>query len=130
MKWELIENNIILNLTIDFSLNVIEYCDKLEADKRYNLARQLLRSGTSIGANAFEAQNHESAADFIHKFKIAAKEVNETQCWLLLCTKSPNFPDCKHLLEKLESIDKVIAKIISTAKRKKPLSYLLTFFMF
>ena len=74
MNLELIEKNAILNLTINFSLSVIEYCEKLESDRKYIVAKQLLKSGTSVGANSFEAQNCESAADFIHKFKVAAKE--------------------------------------------------------
>ena len=130
MKLELIETNAILKLTIDFSLEVIKYCEKLESEKKYILARQLLRSGTSIGANSFEAQNCESKADFIHKFKIAAKEVNETQYWLLICKRSEYYPGCDELLKKLEEVDKVINKIISTAKKKKPFAYLLTIFMF
>jgi four helix bundle protein len=60
------------------------------------LSRQLLKSGTSIGANAMEAQNAESKADFIHKMKIAAKEAEESQYWLWLCDYSPNYPDCKN----------------------------------
>src|ERR1700741_2948523 len=85
MKKELIESNPILKHTLDFSLMVIEYCELLEADKKYVIARQLLKSGTSIGANSMEAQNAESKPDFIHKIKIAAKEADETQYWLLLC---------------------------------------------
>lgn len=53
--------------------------------KKFVIAKQLLKSGTSIGANSVEAQNAESKADFIHKIKIAAKEADETQYWLLLC---------------------------------------------
>jgi four helix bundle protein len=117
MKSELIEGNAILKLTIDFSLSIISYCERLESDRKYILARQLLKSGTSIGANSFEAQNCESPADFIHKFKIAAKEINETQYWLILFKKSDNYPECDELLKKLEEIDKVVNKIISTAKR-------------
>ncbi|MFN8338858.1 MAG: four helix bundle protein [Saprospiraceae bacterium] len=52
--------------------------------KKYNLANQLFRSGTSIGANIREAQSAESKADFIYKVKIADKEANETEYWLLL----------------------------------------------
>ena len=59
--------------------------ESLEEQRKYVIARQLLRSGTSIGANVHEAQNAESKSDFIHKFKIAAKEVEETKYWLLLC---------------------------------------------
>ncbi len=59
------------------------------------MASQLFKSGTSIGANVREAQNSESTADFIHKFKIAAKEADETQYWLELCEKSQFLPQPK-----------------------------------
>ena len=78
MQKELIDNNPLLKLSIDFSLKIIAYCEKLEADKKYVVARQLLKSGTSIGANSMEAQNPESKADFIHKLAIAQKECDET----------------------------------------------------
>ena len=60
--------------------------------KKYVVANQLLRAGTSIGANVHEAQNAESRADFIHKIKIALKELEETKYWLLLCENSKNYP--------------------------------------
>ena len=85
--------NIIVDKTIDFSLLIIRYCEVLENQKKYIIARQLLRSATSIGANVFEAQNAESKADFIHKMKIAAKEADETEYWLLLCKNSKNYPE-------------------------------------
>jgi len=78
------KENIILTKTIEFSLAVIEYAELLEQQKKYVIARQLLRAGTFIGANVHEAQNAESKADFVHKFKIAAKEVEETKYWLVL----------------------------------------------
>jgi four helix bundle protein len=130
MRRELIENNPIVKLTINFALSVIEYCERLETEKKFVVAKQLLRSGTSIGANIMEAQNPESKADFIHKVKIAAKEADETQYWLLLCDYSKTYPDCKGLLEKLEEINKVMGKILFTAKRKAPFSYLLSYFIF
>jgi four helix bundle protein len=130
MQKELFENNPILRLSFDFSLQVIEYCEKLESDRKYALSRQLLKSGTSIGANSMEAQNAESKADFIHKIKIAAKEADETQYWLMLCDYTKTYPDCKALLNKLEEIQKVLNKIIGTAKRRNPISYLLSFFIF
>ena len=72
MQKELIDNNPILKKTIEFSLMVIEYCELLDSNKKYIISKQLLRSATSIGANAMEAQNAESKADFIHKLKISA----------------------------------------------------------
>ena len=130
MRKELIENNSLIKKSIEFSLAVIDYCEKLEQSKKYVLAKQLLRSATSIGANSMEAQNPESKADFIHKMKIAAKEADETQYWLLLCEYSNSYPGCIELLDKLEELSKIIGKILSTAKRKTPFSYLLSFFYF
>ena len=130
MRKELIENNPLIKKSIEFSLAVIDYCEKLVQSKKYVLAKQLLRSATSIGANSMEAQNSESKADFIHKMKIAAKEADETQYWLLLCEYSNSYPGCIELLDKLEELSKIIGKILSTAKRKTPFSYLLSFFYF
>jgi four helix bundle protein len=110
MKRELFDENPILRLSFEFSLQVIDYCEVLESQRKYVLARQLLKSGTAIGANAMEAQNAESKADFIHKMKIAAKEAEESQYWLWLCDFSPKYPDCKHLISKLEEINKFWAK--------------------
>ena len=92
MQKELIENNPILKMSIDFSLLVLDYCDKLEELRKYVVSRQLIRSGTSIGAICMEAQNAESKADFIHKIKIAAKEADETQYWLILCERAIGYP--------------------------------------
>ncbi len=129
MKIESIESNPILKMTFDFSLMIINYCEVLDDLKKYILSRQLLKSGTSIGANAMEAQNSESKADFIHKIKIAAKEADESQYWLLLCRHSQNYPECDTLLSKLEEVQKVLNKILGTAKKKTPLSYLFSFFI-
>jgi four helix bundle protein len=117
MKKELLEQNAILKLSFDFSLMVIGYCEKLEAIRKFVIANQLLKSGTSIGANAVEAQNAESKADFIHKMKLAAKEAEETQYWLMFCEYSQNFPECKDLVTKLDEIQKVLSRILSTSKR-------------
>jgi four helix bundle protein len=112
------EKNVILRLTFDFS------CGKLESLKKFILANQLFKSGTSIGANCMEAQNAESKADFIHKMKIAAKEAEETQYWLMLCDYAANYPDCKPLIDNLQEINKVLGKILSTSKRKSPGGFL------
>lgn len=116
MQKELFENNPILRLTFEFSLHIISYCEILQNEKRYVISNQLIRSGTAIGANAMEAQNAESKADFIHKMKIAAKEADETLYWLLLCEHSELYPDSKPLMEKLDNIAKVLNKILSSSK--------------
>ena len=130
MQKNLLENNAILKLSFDFFLVVIKYCELLDENKKFIISKQLLRSATSIGANAMEAQNAESKSDFIHKIKIAAKEADETQYWLLLCDYAEKYPDCKSLFLKLEEIQKVLNKILGTAKRKNPISYLFSFFIF
>ena len=109
--------NIIVDLTFEFSLKIIEFSELLESKRKFNLANQLFRSGTSIGANVWEAQDAESKADFIHKFKISAKEINETKYWLLLCQKAKSYTDSSLLLTDLETIQKIISKIIATSKK-------------
>lgn len=117
MQKTLFENNPVLKLTFDFSLQIIVFCEHLQEQKKFVISNQLLRSGTAIGANAMEAQNAESKADFIHKMKIAAKEADETLYWLMLCNYADSYPKCGSLLDKLEEISKVLNKILSTAKR-------------
>ena len=117
MRPELSKDNLIVNLTFEFALDVIAYCELLEEKRKFVLANQLLKSSTSIGANVREAQNAESKNDFIHKFKIAAKEMDETEHWLLLCKHSKNYPDTVALIAKLETISKIITKIISSSKK-------------
>ncbi len=101
-------------------MNIISFSETLNEKKKYILGNQLFRSRTSIGANVKEAQNAESKADFIHKLKIAAKEVDETEYWLLLCKHSKEYPDTTELLEKLTVISKIVNKIIGTKNNVKP----------
>ncbi|SKC02434.1 four helix bundle protein [Soonwooa buanensis] len=110
------KDNIILTKTFNFSLRIIKYCELLHEQKKFVISNQLLKSGTSIGANIREAQNSESKNDFIHKFKIAAKEIEETNYWLLLCKHSENYPECDDLLEQLKDIENITNKIIITLK--------------
>ena len=86
------KENIIVEKSFQFALKVVLYCELLEDNKKFVLARQLLRSGTSIGANVREAQNAESKADFIHKIKVAVKEADETEYWLLIYKHTPTYP--------------------------------------
>lgn len=83
-----LKENLIVTLTFQFSLDVVSFVEMLEANRKFAVANQLIRSGTSIGANVREAQNAESRADFIHKLKIAAKEAEETEYWLEICQQS------------------------------------------
>lgn len=112
------KDNIIVKKSFEFALKIIEFCELLEENKKYIIARQLLKSGTSIGANIREAQNAESKADFIHKLKISAKEAEETDYWLLLSQNSKNYPNCEELISLNHEIIKILSKIISTSKSK------------
>lgn len=111
------KENKIVDMSKTFALQIIEYCELLESKKKFAMANQLFKSGTSIGANVREAQNGESKADFIHKMKIAAKEADETAYWLDLCNESTGYPKTTNLLPQIESISKVLSKIISTSKK-------------
>lgn len=111
------DNNPLLVLCFNFSIDLITYCEKLEAERKYIVAKQLLRSGTAIGAISMEAQNAESKLDFIHKLKMAAKEAEETQYWLWICHESKSYPNCSELILKLDAIHRILGKIISSAKK-------------
>jgi four helix bundle protein len=109
--------NIILEKSLEFALEIIAFSETLEEKKKYVIAKQLLKSGTSIGANIREAQSCESRADFIHKLKISAKEADETEYWLLLCNLSPNYPKNNILPAKLEELQRLLSSTIFTAKQ-------------
>ena len=111
--------NEILELSFEFALDIIEFAEQLEEKRKFVVANQILKSGTSIGASVREAKNCESSADFIHKLKIAAKEADETEYWLLLCEKSRNYPHNPELQNKILSIKKLLSSIISKMKSKK-----------
>jgi four helix bundle protein len=114
------KENIIVTMTFELALQIITYTTELENERKFNMANQLLRCGTSIGANVHEAQNAESKADFIHKMKIAAKEADETLYWLNLCeTANSYYSPSNEPKINLESIIKILSKIIGTSKRNK-----------
>ena len=112
------KENVIIKLTFQFALDIIKYCENLQESKKFVIANQLLKSGTSIGANIREAQNAESKADFIHKFKISAKEIEETIYWLELCKFSESYPNVEDLIIQINSISRIVNKIIITSKQK------------
>ena len=110
------KENVIVENSFRFALKIVLQCESLEENKKYIISRQLLRSGTSIGANVREAQNAESKADFIHKIKVAAKEADETEYWLLICQHSSSYPNDINLLTDEQELIKILSKILSTAK--------------
>ncbi|MFN8339460.1 MAG: four helix bundle protein [Saprospiraceae bacterium] len=111
------KENALMDLSFKFALAIIKFTENLEANKKYPLANQLFRSGTSIGANIREAQNAESKADFIHKVKVAAKEAEETEYWLMLCKHSENYPEDQTLIDQVVVLKKIMSKILSNARK-------------
>ncbi|MEW2920719.1 four helix bundle protein [Muricauda sp. ANG21] len=109
--------NVIVTKSVDFALRIIDFCETLEKERKFVVANQLLKSGTSIGANIHEAQNAESRADFIHKVKIALKELEEVKYWLTLCERAESYPFEASLKDSVNELGLIMYKIISTSKR-------------
>jgi four helix bundle protein len=107
----------IIKKSVDFSGLIMEFCELLNSKKKYVVANQLLKSGTSIGANVFEAQYAESRIDFIHKMKIALKEASETLYWLRLCENLKDVTVQPETLNGLNEIMAILSKIIITSKK-------------
>lgn len=112
------KDNLIVRLTFELALDVVSFSERIRSNNRFEMASQIFRSGTSIGANIIEAQNAESKRDFIHKFKISAKEADELEYWLKLCQASEYYPNPdEKLLKDLKSVILIISKIISSSKK-------------
>ena len=111
------KENIIATKTFNFSLSVINLYVKLKRENEYIISKQLLRSGTSIGANVEEAIAAQSRKDFISKLSIASKEARETKYWLRLLDKSnlTQISVSGYLIE-IEHIINIITKIIKTSQ--------------
>jgi four helix bundle protein len=111
------ENNPVVKHSIELSLMMIKFVKQLEDDKKYIIARQILRSGTAVGASIIEAQSAESKADFIHKLKIADKEAHETWYWLYLCEQSDNYAFNPEVRNKLDEVMRLLNAIIKNTKQ-------------
>lgn len=109
-------SNPLKSKSFQFALDVVEFTQQLTMNRQYTIANQLLKSGTSIGANIHEAQTPESNNDFVHKLKISAKEASETDFWLLLCKASPYLPDPGPLHGNLNEIQRMLSASIATCK--------------
>ncbi len=111
------KENVILDKTFDFALSIIELYREMTNQKEYIISKQILRSGTSIGANVSEATAAISKKDFIAKMSIASKEARETRYWLKLPDKS-NFVKCdlKNRMEEIENITNILTAIVKTSQ--------------
>lgn len=111
------KENIILKKSFDFALQIIELYKQLIAEKEFVISKQLLRSGTSIGANVEEANAAISKRDFTAKMSIASKEARETRYWLRLLEKSNlvKLNYTKHL-DEIEQIINILTAIVKTSQ--------------
>jgi four helix bundle protein len=113
----MVKENIILNKSFVFALTIIETYKYLNENKEYVLSKQLLRSGTSIGANVEEANAAQTKKDFIAKMSIASKEARETRYWLKLLQKSQMVKkDFQEELKAIEEIISILTAIVKTAQ--------------
>ena len=115
------DNNIIVEKTFAFAVRIIKlykYLTTRDTNKEFIISKQLLRSGTSIGANTEEAVGGASTADFVNKISIAYKEARETRYWLrlLLETEYISESEAKSILTDIEDICNILAKIQITTK--------------
>ena len=115
--------NVIRQKSYDFALEIISLYRKLLKEKEFILSKQVLRSGTSIGANVEEAQAAQSRADFISKMSISSKEARETCYWLRLLRDSKIIGngEADLLLAEAESIANILTSIVKTSSAKKQL---------
>ena len=113
------KENIIKEKSFAFALKIIELYKVLREEKEYTLSNQLLRSGTSIGANVEESTAAQSASDFIHKLSIASKEARETKYWLMLLQQSRLVDyDYSIYLKEIDEIINILTSIIKTLQKK------------
>jgi four helix bundle protein len=113
------QENIILNKSINFSVGVKNYCQALYFKKDTAIANQLIRCGMAIGANVSEAQQAESRSDFIHKMKTAAKEASESLYWLSVCEKT-DIAGFQH--ELISEVNQIIAILSRMSYQQRKIS--------
>lgn len=111
--------SVIHDKSFHFALEIIELFKKLQAEREYVLSKQLLRSGTSIGANAEEAIAGQSRKDFLSKMAVASKEARETRYWLVLLQKSKlTNADLNPVIRNSEEIIRILTAIVKTTAEK------------
>jgi four helix bundle protein len=116
------EENLIVVKSYEFALKIVRiYMVVSRENNEYVLSKQLLRSGTSVGANVEEAEGAQSRADFIHKLSIAYKEARESRYWIRLLNDSKIIGNAEYLtlLQDCEDIIHILSSIILSTKSKK-----------
>lgn len=117
------KDNLIREKSYEFALKVISLYRELQKENEFVLSKQMLRSGTSVGANVEEAQAGQSRADFLSKMSIASKEARETCYWLRLLRDSciADHDRITPLLDEAERLVKVLTSIVKTTALTKEL---------
>ena len=116
------KDNILITLSRSFAVDIVNICTEIKDNRKGNvLVNQLLRSGTSIGANIHEGNYASSRADFINKFQIALKECYETEYWLVLFRDTKYITDLEYndLFSKNSKIRAILIASINTAKESQ-----------
>ena len=112
------KDNIILNKSYAFALEIISIYKLLKQHQEFEIGKQLLRSGTSIGANINEATAAQSKKDFIAKMSIASKEARETRYWLNLVKDSKMLEiDYNKILKEMAEIISILTAIVKTSQQ-------------
>ncbi|MBF4492097.1 four helix bundle protein [Flavobacterium sp. JLP] len=112
------KKNIIKDKSFAFAIDIVNLYKVLSEKKEFVLSRQVLRSGTSIGANVRESEHAQSKADFIHKLSISLKEANETEYWLDLLHETKYLSDIEfqNIKPKIIELLRLLTSIIKTSK--------------
>ena len=106
--------------TFDFAVNIVKFSLLLKEEKHYEIANQLIRAGTSIGANLREASNGYSKQDFIHKVSISQKETDETIYWLEIIMEISRYDnEAEKLLDEANQLLKILKSISLNAKKNQ-----------
>lgn len=119
---QLTMENVIKTKSYSFAIRIVKAYKFLSTEqKEFVLSKQLLRSGTAVGALIRESEHAESKADFIHKMSIALKEANETEYWLLLLhdTDYLDKKSFESIVSDCQELIKLLVSIIKTAKKNK-----------
>lgn len=119
------DKNVVLEKSFEFAVRMVNLYKYLTADKKeFVLSKQILKSGTSIGALVREAQYAQSNADFVSKLSISLKEANETDYWLELLKRTGFIEphEFESLNQDIHELMKLLISIVKTSKNKKAAS--------
>jgi four helix bundle protein len=111
--------SVVLKKAFNFAVSIVKLNETLNEAKQFVLAKQLIRSGTSIGANINEALAGYSKRDFMFKMSLALKESNETEYWLLLLNESKTIDmNFDSFIDEITELQRMLTAILNTTKRR------------